>query len=271
MVTVDESADSTCLNAQSPSSTASQSLTSTGTTASQSLTSMGITASQSPTSTGTTSSPHSGIHLSGGAIAGIVVGSLAFLAISITIGFCLGRRKQATDHSGVPYESSSTPFFNNYNRTNSNGNLAINSYYSSTTTTTTPGYPYRHSVLLADGAESHHQPGGYVLLPPPLSGVPLHYQQTSATPTSIGLDSTFNSYQTGQLESLSPLQGPGVIPGIHLSEDSLSVTSSQRKALQMYNAQSQVVVHTDAEDHPAPNTVMIEEVPPQYRAPQRVG
>ena len=49
------------------------------------------------------------------------------------------------------------------------------------------------------------------------------------------------------------------------------MTSSQRKALQMYNAQSQVVVHTDAEDHPASNAVMIEEVPPQYRVPQRVG
>ena len=244
LVTVGESADSTCLNAQSPSSTASQ----------------------SPTSTSTMSSPHSGIRLSGGAIAGIVVGSLAFLAVVIIIGFCLGRRKQATDRSGVTYESSSAPFFDNHNHTNSSGNPAINSYYS----TSTPGdNPYHHSVSLADGAESHHQPGGYALVPPPLPGVPLHYQQTrtAATPTSIGPDSNFNPYQTGQLEPLSPLRGPGVIPSIHLSEDSRSVMSSQRKALQMYNARSQVVVHTDAEDHPAPNTVMIEEVPPQYRVP----
>ena len=251
-MTVGESADSTCLNAQSPSSTASQ----------------------SPTSTSTAPSPHSGIHLSGGAIAGIVVGSLAFLAVVIITGFCLGRRKQAIDHSGVSYESSSTPFLDNHNHTNSSGNPAINSYYSTSTSTSAPGdNPYHHSVSLADGAESYHQPGGYELLPPPLPGVPLHYQQTrtAATPTSVGSDPAFNPYQTGQLEPLSPLRTPGVIPSIHLSENSRSVTSSQRKALQMYNARSQVVVHTDAEDHPAPNTVMIEEVPPQYRIPQRVG
>ena len=244
LVTVGESANSTCLNTQSPSFTAS------------------------PTSTGTTSSPYSGILLSGGAIAGIVVGFLVLLAIAIIIGFCLGRRKHASDHSVVLYKSSSTPFFDNHNHTNSNGNPVINSHYS--TTTTIPGDPYHHSVSLADGAESHHQPVGYALLPPPLPGVPLHYQQThtSAIPTSVRPDSTFNPYQTGQLEPLSPLRGPGVI---HHSEDSRSMTSSQRKALQMYNAQSQVVVHTDAEDHPASNTVMIEEVPPQYRVPQRVG
>jgi len=228
VLTVASSDDSTCLNAQSPTSTASQSTSGTGTTG----------ATGAPVVTETTTA-----RVSVGTIAGTALGALIALAVLVTLGlfflkkwkggqtpvydaggFGSGRhhlqRLGSTDHITAPQYS--RPYV---------GNQAFNAYR----------YPSPNSAT----APSPVTPPAFI---PPPSG------QYEPRPFNVPSPSNLHSRSTSRTDS-----------GLPLTDSELSQARRQKATLAGMSAYkpSRFILHTDVEEA-VPVEEDIVELPPQY-------
>jgi len=239
--TVELSGDSSCINAQSPSSTIdpSTSPTSSG------------SPSKSPTSTSVPATTPIG------AIAGSVLGALLFLAVLITLGLFLLRQRQekkkARMAGGSEFRRTSRPMDSELDLTYDAHHNASNVHpYMSPSNAATP------TTSLFNGQHGHASSQGP-------SRPPAHYQPHS-------------QYLSSQPESDGPFAGSSNPTDVDpfMDQSPSESVSGRRKSgmsgLTSYKS-SRYVLHTDAEDDPLAEEEEVVELPPQYsaaRAPARL-
>ncbi|KAF8905510.1 hypothetical protein CPB84DRAFT_1727048 [Gymnopilus junonius] len=239
---VGSSDDSTCLNANSPTSTA-------GPPAS-SATSLSTTPSASASST---SAPaHSGVSIA--AVAGTVIGSLLFLAVVITLGLFFLRRRHDSRNQG------------NYRRQSRRLGPGIDPAYDPPANAPPPTYgsdplasssAHQYSGSYQPSESSYQSTEGYQLTPqiyPPRQAFPPPDPFSSSAPPMMPESEIepFAEQSRGETSS---------------SRDSM--TPAQRKAAlaannARYNPPTRFILHTDVEDAIPPNEDGVVELPPQY-------
>ncbi|KAF9455099.1 hypothetical protein P691DRAFT_716315 [Macrolepiota fuliginosa MF-IS2] len=186
--TVATSDDTTCLNAQSPSSTSAlPATTPAGTSKSHSATSTGSAPSA------TSSQPSSG-GTSMGAIAGTVIGALLFLAIIITLGlFFLRKRKEARQAPKAgfpPYDGSHNPHAYSLSSTSA--------FPATTPGPYTPQSPQSYNPQQAYGAQPYghtYQPSAYA----PSTYAPNTQNPTQAHNHTLSGGLAYDGYQGSML------------------------------------------------------------------------
>ncbi|KAG6851185.1 hypothetical protein H0H93_015195 [Arthromyces matolae] len=280
--------DYTCLNAQSPSSTAvslSPTSTSLATGSSQ-------TASPSPSAVAQQKT-------SIAAIAGTVIGALIFLAVVITLGLFFLRKRRDNGNSRHPinrdidltYDPGHTYDNYPYYSTATSGSASaapltsvqgISGYDSSSFTdgaqtqqyyqqaSYTPSTPYTTSEYQSQSQHRYQDNSEYQSQTP--------YPEASQYLPSLHSLPQSHSQQGSEADPFNPYEltsDPSLIRPYDVSEaGSTTMSSAQRKAamagVQPYTP-SRFIVHTDVEDElPPPNHDGIVELPPQYserRAP----
>jgi len=236
--TVGLSGDASCINSQSPSSTIAPS---SGSTSSPSSSSSPSAVPATPSTSNT------------GAIAGSVLGALVFLAVLITLGLFFLRQRQEKKNARM---AGGNEFRRSRPLHPSEVDLTYDPQQRSTspfmTASITPSSSAFNQTMSLSGAPSHYQP---------------HSQYLASRPES---ENPFNPESTSHGVA-------GIDPFMEQGSDSTSAgqSSTQRKSgMSGFNYKpSRYVVHTDAEDDPAPNEDGIVELPPQYsatRAPARL-